>query len=308
MAVTKEQILAAADQIAAAGERPTLEAVRQIVGGSYTTISPVLNEWKARQKEATAPLREPAPQAVGDRLAEVGADIWAMALGLANSRLAAERESLEKARADMEAAQAEAAELADKLAGEVEALQSRLASIVAAEQAARTEADELRTKLTAAQEQAHTAEARAVEIERRAGELRTELDRAHQDADQVRGNLAEQQKVNQATANQLDQVRAELAKVQGKAEAAEQAHHEQRRQAAADAQRQAEQLTATQAERDQARQEASKAREDAARLAGQLQAHQEQTAAILARLALPAEAKPAATTTRKKADKGTPAE
>ena len=30
MAVTKEQILAAADQIAAAGERPTLEAVRQI--------------------------------------------------------------------------------------------------------------------------------------------------------------------------------------------------------------------------------------------------------------------------------------
>ena len=60
MAVTKEQIIAAADQIAAAGERPTLEAVRQIVGGSYTTISPVLNEWKARQKEATAPLREPA--------------------------------------------------------------------------------------------------------------------------------------------------------------------------------------------------------------------------------------------------------
>lgn len=113
-------------------------------------------------------------------------------------------------------------------------------------------------------------------------------------ADQVRGNLAEQQKANQATAAQLDQVRAELAKVQGKA--------------AADAQRQAEQLTATQAERDQARQEASKAREEAARLAGQLQAHQEQTAAILARLALPAaEAKPA-TTTRKKGDKGTPAE
>ena len=291
MAVTKEQILAAADQIAAAGERPTLEAVRQIVGGSYTTISPVLNEWKARQKEAAAPLREPAPQAVGDRLAEVGADIWAMALGLANSRLAAERESLEKARADMEAAQAEAAELADKLAGEVDGLQSRLASIEAAEQAARTEAAELRGQLAAAQEQAHTAEARAVEIERRAGELRTELDRAHQDADQARQALAEQQKANQATTAQVDRLRDELATVKAKAEAADQAHQEQRRQAAADTQRQAEQLTATQAERDQARQEASKAREEAARLAGQLQAHQEQTAAILARLA-PVEAKP----------------
>jgi chromosome segregation ATPase len=223
MAITKEQILAAADQIAALGQRPTLEAVRQIVGGSYTTISPVLNEWKARQKEAAAPLREPAPQAVGDRLAEVGADIWTMALALANTRLAAEREALEKARAEMEAAQVEAAELADKLAGEVDALKFRLSSIEAAEQASRTEVDELRAKLTAAQEQGHTAEARAVEIERRAGELRMELDRAHQDADQER-------------------------------------------------------------------QEASKAREDAARLAGQLQAHQEQTAAILARLALPAEA------------------
>ena len=36
MAVTKEQILAAADQIAAAGERPTLEAVRQM-GSSQKT-------------------------------------------------------------------------------------------------------------------------------------------------------------------------------------------------------------------------------------------------------------------------------
>ena len=292
MAVTKEQILAAADQIAAAGERPTLEAVRQIVGGSYTTISPVLNEWKARQKEAAAPLREPAPQAVGERLAEVGADIWAMALGLANSRLATEREAMEKARADMEAAQAETAELADKLSGEVEALQSRLASIEAAELAARTEVDGLRGQLTVSQEQAHTAEARAVEIERRAGELRTELDRAHQDADQARQALAEQQKANQATTAQVDRLRDELATVKAKAEAADQAHQEQRRQAAADAQRQAEQLTAIQAERDQARLDASKVREDAARLAGQLQTHQEQTAAILARLAPPAEAKP----------------
>jgi hypothetical protein len=143
---------------------------------------------------AAAPLREPAPQAVADRLAELGADVWAVALDLANARLAVEREALEKARAELEADRAEATELADKLAGDVEALQSRLASIEAAEAAARGEADELRGQLAAAQEQAHTAEARAQEIERRAGELRTELDRAHQDADQARGALAEQQK------------------------------------------------------------------------------------------------------------------
>ena len=90
--------------------------------------------------------------------------------------------------------------------------------------------------------------------------------------------LAEQQKGNLATTAQVDRLRDELATVKAKA-------------AAADAQRKADQLTAAMAERDQARQEASKAREDAARLAGQLQTHQEQTAAILARLA-PVEAKP----------------
>ena len=180
MAVTKEQIFSAADDLAAAGQKPTLEAIRQITGGSYTTISPALNEWKARQATAAAPLREPAPQAVAERLAELGSDLWTIALDLANARLAVEREGLEKARAELEADRAEATELADRLAAQVDDLQSRLASIEAAEAAARGEADKLRGQLAAAQEQAHTAEARAQEIERRAGELRTELDRAHQ--------------------------------------------------------------------------------------------------------------------------------
>ena len=185
MAVTREQILAAADQIAATGERPTLEAVRQIVGGSYTTISPVLNEWKARQEMAARPLREPAPQAVGDRLAEVGADIWAIALGLANSRLASEREALEKARADMETAQAEAAELADKLTGKIEALQARLAS----------------------------TEARADEIERRAAELRTELDRSHQEADQARQEAVKAREEAARLTGQLAAVQEQTASI-----------------------------------------------------------------------------------------------
>jgi chromosome segregation ATPase len=186
MAVTKEQIFSAADELAAAGQKPTLEAIRQRTGGSYTTISPALNEWKARQATAAQPLREPAPQAVADRLAEV----WGIALELANARLASEREALEKARAELEADRAEATELADRLAAEVEELQSRLASTEAAEAAARGEAEELRGQLAAAQEQAHTAEARAQEIERRAGELRTELDRAHADAAAARQALA----------------------------------------------------------------------------------------------------------------------
>ena len=109
------------------------------------------------------------------------------------------------------------------------------------------------------------ANSKATEVERRAGELRADLERANQAA-------VEQQKAAQALAGQLDQVRGELAKVQAKADAADQAHQEQRKQIAAEAHRQAERLTATQAERDAARKEASQAREEAATLRGRLEA------------------------------------
>jgi colicin import membrane protein len=84
-------------------------------------------------------------------------------------------------------------------------------------------------------------------------------------------------------------------KTQAKAEAAEQAHSDQRKQMI-------ERLTANQAELDEARKAASVAREEAARLAGQLAVHQEQTTAILARLA-PADNQGAAQSKNKTTDK-----
>jgi len=299
MAVTKEQVFAAADQISAAGQRPTLEAVRKITGGSYTTISPALNEWKARQAATASPLREPAPQAVADRLAEVGVELWAIALELANARLSSEREALEKVRADMEAAQAEATELADRLTAQVEEQQARLASIEAAEQAARAEVVELCGQLTVAREQAHTAEARAVEIERRAGELRQELDRAHQEADQVRVELGYQQKATeeakQVARTEADALRAQLTAAHKQAHTAEARVLEIERRAAEmrtaleRAHQEADQVRSelvtlkvkAEADRDSAREQVGTAREDAAQLRGQVETLQAQQVSLL---------------------------
>ena len=86
--------------------------------------------------------------------------------------------------------------------------------------------------------------------------------------------------------------RAELVKVQAKAEAIEQAHAEQRKQAATEAHRAAEGLTKAQGERDTAAKAAAEARERAAGLAGQLQAMQEQNAALLAAIKPQSEPKP----------------
>ncbi len=154
MAISREQIFTVADELATAGEKPTLETIRKRTGGSYTTISPILNEWKAQQAAKAAPVREPIPSAVGDKLLEVGGEIWRIALDLANSRLAAEREALEKVRTDLEGERMEAVELADRLTAQGEELQSRLATIEAAEASARSEAEQLRGELAKVREEA----------------------------------------------------------------------------------------------------------------------------------------------------------
>jgi len=192
MAITREQIFAAADEIDAAGQNATLAAVRKSLGGgSFTTISEGMTEWKARKAAKETPLREPAPSVVADRLAELGTEIWSSALELANGRLATEREALETARLQLEADKAEAAELADQVTAELEVAKAALLSANTAEQAARSECDALRESLSDQKLRAATSEARANEIEKRANDLNSELARVNQqNADLVAGLAA----------------------------------------------------------------------------------------------------------------------
>ena len=192
MAITRDQIFAVADEIDAAGQNATLAAVRKALGGgSFTTISDGMTEWKARKAAKETPLREPAPSAVADRLAELGSEIWTSALELANGRLVTEREALEEARLHLEADKAEAAELADQVTAELEVAKTALLSASTAGQAARSECDALRQALAEQTLQAATSEARANEIEKRANDLNAELTRVNQqNADLVAGLAA----------------------------------------------------------------------------------------------------------------------
>ena len=181
MAISKEQIFAVADELDAAGQNPTLAAVRKAVGGgSFTTISDAMNEWKARKAAKETPLREPAPNGIAERLTEFGTEVWAFALELANGRLAAERESLEAARVELEAEKQEAAELADQVTAELEEAKGRLSSLEVAEHAAQRDVLDLRAQLATANERTATSTARAEEIEKRANDLNAELARVNE--------------------------------------------------------------------------------------------------------------------------------
>jgi len=197
--ITKERIFQVADELDAKGKNPTLAAVRKgLGGGSFTTISEAMTEWKARKAAKEKPPHEPAPQAIIDRLAELGSEIWASALELANGRLATERQALENAQAQHEAEKAEAAELVDQVTAELEMMKNRTSALEAAEAALRAESDDLRQQVAILNERVATSEARATEIEKRADDLNAELSRVNQQNNELVKALA-----NAATAKEV---------------------------------------------------------------------------------------------------------
>jgi multidrug efflux pump subunit AcrA (membrane-fusion protein) len=157
MAISREQVFAVADELQANGQKPTLEAIRQRLGGSYTTLAPLLREWKAAQVAGDVPMSEPVPENIAGRLEDVAAEIWRAALDLANSRLAEEREALEEARAALESERDEAVELADGLAADLDA--------------ARAELDAARAELDAARERAQADAVQMAELRGRLAAL-----------------------------------------------------------------------------------------------------------------------------------------
>ncbi|WP_215843663.1 DNA-binding protein [Acidithiobacillus montserratensis] len=163
MGITTTDIHAAADSITAAGQRPTLALVRSALGGgSFTTISEAMKSWKATQQAACVTIREPAPTAVTERLTDLGGEVWAIALDLANTRLAGERKALEATRQEMEQEQREAAAFADQLSAELEAARVLIKQQGEALQRAEAQAEQLaEAKATAQAAQAALAEARA---------------------------------------------------------------------------------------------------------------------------------------------------
>jgi chromosome segregation ATPase len=197
MAITKTDIHNAADAIAAQGDTPTLAKVRAALGGgSFTTISEAMGEWKAarQQQSVVTPIREAAPEAITERLHGFAADIWGTAMEKANARLQEEREALDEARKKMEATLAETQELAAQVSADLDAAQERIeeqaqaieqAGAAAAAQAAQVL--DLESRLAAQTDAAHTAAAALEEARKRVDQLTDLLNQertARSDAEQ----------------------------------------------------------------------------------------------------------------------------
>jgi len=294
MAITKEQIFQAADQLIASGGSPTLANVRKALGGgSFTTISEAMGEWRAaKQQAASIPPREPAPAAIAARLEELGADIWAGALEMANSRLSSERETLETTKTQLESAQQEAAELAEQLSTELESLQTQHQQTIAALEVANANNGQLRHDNAMLAHQLATSEAKAAETTKRIDDLKAEVRRAHvqtqaqqqlhaTETQDLRERHAQTDEILKTKTAEATRLQLELSHAQTQASSAQQQHQAQQQRSSEALRQTSERLTQAQTELGHAQQIASNSREEAARQRGELEALRMQTAALL---------------------------
>ena len=284
----RERVFAAASQIFEESGRqtmPTVDQVRRLAKVDMHAATAAMREWRRQQTAQAAPIAVTVPEVVAKANEQAIAQLWTQAQELANQSLREAQSAWDAERVELDQMRVELSDTFESQADELELAKSRIealenearetAAIAAAElQKLRDELGQVRADLGAATTRAERAEATAAELDHRVADLRAELDRAHADVDQVRAEI-------KRTTTDAEGLRNELAAVKAKAEAAEQAHQEHRKEAAKEAQRCAEKVVAAQKSHDAIAKEAAAARESAARLSGQLEAVQVQNAALL---------------------------
>jgi len=221
---TKQDIFDTADQLLADGKNPTLANVREALGGgSFTTISEAMKEWKAKQAVESQTIKEPAPEAITSRVGELSAEIWAVAQEMASARLATEREALENSRRDMEASQKEAIDLADQLSIDLETVQAEHDKMVEDVKGANELLAAKQETNLSLQKKLDAAEIRNEESNARLEDLRGELKHAHDDERTQREQHSQEtkqlnEKLSQAQQTASDS-RAAAARLEGELKA-----------------------------------------------------------------------------------------
>lgn len=114
MALTVQQIHAAAAAIDASGQKPTLAGIRAKLGsGSYSTISAALATWEREPVESLEV--DDMPDEVNDAVEIHGKTLWALAVKLARDEFEKERQAFQAELGDAHAKCKEVGDLADTL-------------------------------------------------------------------------------------------------------------------------------------------------------------------------------------------------
>lgn len=242
MAITKEQVIRAAERIAERGERPTNPRIRAELGeGSYSTINAHMREWRAAQAEEQAPKPETQEPEAPEVPEELTAQAQKAAMALVT---AAWRES------DTRHAQA--------IEAERHALQAEFDKLRTERAQHDAEIEELNDALARLEQQGEEAVAlEQTQTEAVRGEL-AQVQRQHAD---TREELAAVAATGKAARERVEELRQELEAARQQTAEAEQREREQREKANADARKMGDHVAEIMASLEQWKREAAAAKE-----------------------------------------------
>ena len=214
----EQAIIEAAERLLAdTGRIPTVEAVRETLGGgSFSTLSPVLRDWR-RQRQTGAPVVGEIPARVRVALERATAALWGALREEVEERAARAREEAGARAGEAEAERGEALREVARLEAEL----ARAAGSAAREREALIrERDEARAALAGAREENATLAERARQQESRIKALATELEaerRARRAAEGSASDLKAENASLQERAGHVDELRAHIKALQGSA-------------------------------------------------------------------------------------------
>ncbi|EEM6321199.1 hypothetical protein C9H16_06610 [Salmonella enterica] len=123
MAISKTNVVDACNKLYAEGKNVTLDAVRAITGGSFSTISPLVKEWKAEQSGVNASLESGIARSdVPEKLTELLGTLWAAALATASQKMETERQLLNDYKIELENERFDVMFAADRVSQELDDL------------------------------------------------------------------------------------------------------------------------------------------------------------------------------------------
>ncbi len=216
MAITREDIIHAAETLQKDGDKPTMASVREFLGGgSFATISPVLREWRESRKTTTAVVLD-MPGDLKTVLERLGSEFWQASSGLANEKLVT-------VQAEAEVAVTEAQTERDETLQEVSRLEANLELAAAQQQESEQANQNLQEQFGQLQADVIRLREQLSASKTEAGRLRDDLqgmakekDRQADEASRLLGlneelnrNLKNQQASSSIVQDQLNEARVE---------------------------------------------------------------------------------------------------
>jgi chromosome segregation ATPase len=184
----KTKIFAICEQLQKTGVKPTLEKVREALGGgSFSTINPILKEWKEQQSTSEQPSLELPPEAM-QAVTQAAGLIWKIASDksteLTNSIKTEFETLLKEANAEKEEALKEIARL-----------EQTAAKLNSDNESQTQEITQLKTQLQAMKIGVETAVEKGTELKQEVKALRLELKETHREVGMLKGQLAVYEKL-----------------------------------------------------------------------------------------------------------------